>query len=231
MAKFIKDLVDKIALQATMQGGYVPKQEIVKMLATASIDLFNTFYGKAKGLHNGKGTPAIAYQVSTLVTDALHPFLREQLYGTGAGTMPIAPDGSIDAPAGMIHPTAFETGNGAYPVEVLDDGQKIFGLKDPAFGPTADFPKATVRPGTGYRIYPVPAAVTITYLTLPPTPVYVETYGGNGVAAYDDVNSVDVGWGRQHESTLIDMTLIRLAQSIKDGQLMQTSTALAQESL
>ena len=235
MPKFVYDLVDKIALQATMQGGYVPKQEIVKMLATASTDLFNTYYGKPSGLRNGRQTPAIAYQVSTQVADALQPFLREQRYsGSGpalAGDQILYGDGHFFAPSDMIHPTSFETSDGLAPVDVLDDMQRVYGLNDPIAGPTKDFPKAIVRPGGKYVVYPAPTVVTLTYIALPPIPTYREVYDLNGIATYDDVNSVDVGWGRQHEPELIERTLRLLAQATRDGQLTQTAGALTQDNI
>lgn len=229
MPKFVYDLVEKTALQATMQGGYVPKREIVKMLATASIDLFNTYYGKPTGLRNGRQAPAIAYQVSTQVADALQPFLKEAVYG--AGGLDISDNGTITAPADMVHPTGLETANGLAPVDVLDDSQKVYGLNCPIAGPEAAFPKAIVRPNNGYRVYPAPTGVTLTYLALPPAPTYVETYGPDGTAIYDDANSVDVGWGRQHEPELIERTLRLLAQATKDGQLTQTASALTQDNI
>lgn len=233
MPKFVYDLVDKIALQATMQGGYVPKQEIVKMLATASTDLFNTYYGKPSGLRNGRQTPAIAYQVSTQVADALQPFVKEWFWGRNlpSDAIVITEDGTVQSPPDMIHPTAFETSDGLAPVDVLDDMQRVYGLNDPIAGPTKDFPKAIVRSGGRYRIYPTPTRATMLYLALPPIPTYREVYDLNGIATYDDVNSVDVGWGRQHEPELIERTLRLLAQATRDGQLTQTAGALTQDNI
>ena len=106
----------------------------------------------------------------------------------------------------------------------------MYGLNDPIAGPTADFPKAIVRPGNGYRIYPKPSTVTLTYLALPPVPTYVETYDEvTGASNYDNDASVDVGWGRQHAPELIERTLRLLAQATRDGQLSQTADRLTQE--
>lgn len=235
MSKFVYSLVEKAALQATMQGGYVPKQDIVKMLGTASVELFNFYYGKPTQLRNGKQAPAVAYQVSTQVTDALAPFLKDQHYARNSATQgsdvfPLAADGTIAAPADMVHPTAFETAEGLAPVDVLDDGQKVYGLNCPISGPTLAFPKAVPRPGGKYRLFPTPTSATITYLALPPVPTYVETYV-NDAATYDDAASVDVGWGRQHEPELLERTLRLIAQATKDGQLAQTAAALTNDNI
>ena len=232
MAKFVKDLAEKAALLATMQGGYVPNQEIARLLGMASVELFNFYYGKPTS--DRRGGRIVAYQVSTQVSDALQPFLQEQAYSNNfpnAGELPIAFDGTITAPADMVHPTAFETAEGVAPVDILDDGQKVYGLNDPINGPTAHFPKAVQRPGGKYRLFPTPTGATITYLALPPTPVYAEAYDVNGVASYDDVNSVDVGWGRQHEPELIERTLRLIAQATKDGQLASTAVALTSDNI
>ena len=235
MPKFVKDLVEKAALQATMQGGYVPKQEIVQMLGTASVELFNFYYGKPT--QDRRGSRIVAYQVSTQVSDALQPFLKSQSYvginfSPGAGELAILPGGVLNAPADMVHPTALETSTGLAPVDVLDDMQKVYGLNCPISGPTPDFPKATVRPASGYRIYPTPAGATLAYLALPPVPVYAEDVNvTTGLATYNDANSVDVGWGRQHEPELISRTLRLLAQATRDGQLSQTAAALTQDNI
>ena len=214
-----------------MQGGYVPRQEIVQMLGPASVELFNHFRGKPSQLVNGRKAPGISYQVSTQVDRALNPFLQTREYGPSraAGVTGLSPNGTFTAPANMVHPTAFDTGS-AYPPDVLDDGQKVYGLNDKAFGPTADFPKIEVLPAGKYRVHPAPKALTLTYLALPPTPVYHEAEDLlTGELVYDDAASVDVGWGRQHEPELIERTLRLLAQAVRDGQLSQTAAALTQE--
>ena len=215
-----------------MQGGYVPRQEIVQMLGTASVELFNHYLGNASGLRNGKQAPAVAYQVSTRVDRALNPFLRERIYNPelNVALLNISANGTIAAPTDMVYPTALLAGEADAPVDVLDDMQRVYGLNDPIAGPTADFPKAIVRPGNGYRIYPKPSTVTLTYLALPPVPTYVETYDEEtGEATYDNGASVDVGWGRQHEPELLERTLRLLAQATRDGQLSQTADRLTQE--
>ena len=92
MAKLVKDLVENAALLATMQGGYVPKQEIARLLGLASVELFNFYYGKPT--LDRRGGRVVAYQVSTQVSDALQPFLKEQVYSAAwmnwPGDLPIA---------------------------------------------------------------------------------------------------------------------------------------------
>ncbi|GAC1368622.1 MAG: hypothetical protein NVS3B25_21330 [Hymenobacter sp.] len=233
MAKFVYDLVEKSRLQATMQGGYLSRQDIVRLVGLASVELFNFYYGKPT--QDKRGGRVVAYQVNTQVSNALQPFLKEQVYGTDGAAQAsgrgITDNGTITAPLDMVHPTYFETAEGMYPVDVLDDMQRVYGLNCPISGPTPDFPKAIVRPGAGYRLFPTPSAATLGYLALPPVPTYVETYDAAGVASYDDANSTDVGWGRQHEPELLERTLRLIAQATRDGQLAQTAGALTQDDI
>ena len=231
MAKFVQILIDKAAVLSQMHGGYASRQELAGFLGTASVALFTTYLPKRTG-GNRPGAPA-SYQVNTYVDRALTVFLRERQYERNPEGRQgeITATGELTAPGDMVYPTALETGGGTYPVDILDDAQKVYGLNDPIAGPAPQFPKAVVRPGNKYRIYPVPATATLTYLALPPVPVYAETLDANNDLVYDDAASVDVGWGRQHEMTLIQATLRLLAENTGNGQLMQAANALTQESL
>lgn len=224
MAKFVQTLIDKAAVLSQMHGGYASKQELCGFLGTASIDLFNSYLPKRVGTSRAGGGPS-SYQVNTYADRALNAFLK---------TATFAPFGNPDyaAPDDMVYPTALTLAGVKYPVDVLDDDQVVYVLNDEVFGPDKNFPKAEVLPNGHYRLYPTPTtALTIKYLALPPVPVYAQMLDATTNLVYDDANSVDVGWSRQYEMTLIQAILRLLAENTANGQLMQAANMLTQESL
>lgn len=234
MPKFVYDLVEKTALQATMQGGYVPRQEIASMLGTASVELQNFYIGKPSQLQNGRKAPAVGDEVSREVSEALEPFRKRQDYAPipGAGELPISSIGIIDLPADMRYLEAFNTAEGLAPVKIVARGQGVFITKDPIVGPTAENPAAEQLPGNRMQLLTETMFAYIDYIGHVPVPVYAEVLNPTtGELEYDDATSVDVGWGRQHEPELIERTLRLLAQATRDGQLSNTAAALTQDNI
>ena len=214
MPKFVYDLVEKTALQATMQGGYVPKQEIVLMLGTASQQYQNHLLERAA---NNKRTDT-----------ALAPFLRRQEYSANPASANVLPlrDGQFALPVDCAQVDYYDMPGADTVVEV--DGYALRNRRvSPLVGPSAQYPViATVENGDK-QIYPADATrCAVQYYAYVPEPTYVETYDTNGNAVYDDAASVDVGWGKQAGPILIRMTVAALAQSTKDGQLAAMTEVL-----
>jgi hypothetical protein len=224
LAKFVFDLVDKAALQATMQGGYVPRQEIVKMLGTASVELFNHYLGRSD---ERKAGPHVG--LNTRSRMALAPFVRRQRYAPNAvaPSLPIY-NGQFTLPVECAYVDYYDIPS-AVTVAQVEGFAKRLKRADPITGPTAQFPFISVVENGDCEVYPEVPSVTVQYFALPPAPTYVETYDENGNSSYNDTASVDVGWGREHEPDLLERTLRYVAQAIKDGQLAQTANGLTQE--
>lgn len=226
MPKFVFDLVENIALQATMQGGYVPKQEIVRMLGIASAELFNHFLGRSD-----ERKPGPHVGLNTRSTMALSPFMRRQDYSTTPsppGTLPLS-DGQFRLPTGCAYIDYYDM-PGAITVAQVEGAALRLRRFDPIAGPTPSYPLVTTVENGEKQIYPADTQrVSVQYYAIPPTPVYAESYDATGLATYDDAASVDVGWGREHHPELVERTLRLLAQATRDGQLAQTANALTQE--
>ena len=217
MPKFVYDLVEKTALQATMQGGYVPKQEIVKMLGTASQQYQNHLLVL---LANNKRNDT-----------ALAPFLRRQDYNVSPGIPNARPmrDGQFTLPDDCAYVDYYDMAGADTVVEV--DGYALRNRRaSPITAPTKQYPLVTTVENGDKQVYPadVPGC-SVQYYARVPQPVYAETYDAQGNAVYDDASSVDVGWGREHEPELIERTLRLLAQATRDGQLGQTAERLSQD--
>ena len=224
MPKFIYDLVAKAKTQSDMVSGWVPIPVIVAALGTASTELFNHFLGRSD-----ERKPGPHVGVNTRSRLALSPFVRRQQYAPIAvlPTLPLV-GGQFTLPVGCAYVDYYDI-PGAITVTQIAGFAKRLKRADPITGPTAAFPFIGEVENGDCEVYPASvASVTVQYFAVPPVPVYVETYVNN-VATYDDVNSVDVGWGREHEPELLERTLRYVAQAIKDGQLAQTANGLAQE--
>lgn len=209
-----------------MVSGWVPIPVIVQCVALASTELFNHFLGRSD-----ERKPGPHVGLNTRSTQALAPFTRRQEYRA----VPANPsesllvDGQFTLPADCAYVDYYDM-PGAQTVRQVEGHALRQARFDPVSGPTSAFPLVTTVENGEKQIYP--ATVTkaaVQYFARPPRPTYVETYAADGTAMYDDLSSVDVGWGREHEPDLLQRTLRYVAQAIKDGMLTQTANGLTQE--
>lgn len=224
MAKFVYDLVEKAALQATMQGGYVPRQDIVRLLGVASKELRQHFLGRSD-----ERKPGPHVGLNRRATLALTPFLQRADYSdnpTGAA-LPLT-DGVFTIPEGGY--VSSYVIDGAKEIVEIDRALLNARLNDPICGPTPDYPIVTDVEDASKELYPKSITdLSVYFYGQVPEPTYEVTYDADSNEVYDDTTSVDVGWSRDHEPELLQRTLRLISQAIRDGQLSSTSGALTQD--
>jgi hypothetical protein len=225
LPKFVYDLVEKAALQATMQGGYVAKEEIATMLGTASLELFNHFLGRSD-----ERKPGPHLGLNTRSQQALAPFVRRQQYSENpTGDQLPMTTGQFTLPADCAYVEYYDL-PGADTVRQVSGFALRIARADVVNGPTKLNPLVTTVENGDIQIYPAETDHgTVQYIALPPAPVYAEKLDADNNLVYDDTASVDVGWGREHEPDLLERTLRLLAQATRDSQLAGTAGALTQE--
>lgn len=210
MAKRIFHLIDRLALLATQQGGFASKPELVKTLAIASQQAFNA-------LLPAKAPRAIGPGLNRALDTRLSPFLRRQQYTGGPVVLP--PDCAYvdyyDVP-------------GALAVEEVSGAALLHRLNDPIEGPTPQYVIVGAMPGQVKRLYPDVDNATIQYYAYPTEPVYKEDYD-TGAPVYNDVQSVDTGWGLEMEPELLVRSLRLLGLEIRDPQLQAVAAQLTAE--
>lgn len=203
--------------------------------------LFDDYYGNTEDYRPGRPLPAVAYQITTAVNDALHPFMRQVFWGRDLGKLEekeivvgpdgatalylrLGQDGQFSLPADWVHPTSLRVGSAS--VEILDDnevGTVLTSLIDP---PTLEYPKAEVVPG-GFRMLAGANADEVQgkYLARPRRAVYAIKYV-NDVPQYDDENSVDTQWPEARHNQLLTRMLQYPGLTLRDSQVQQTAAAL-----
>jgi len=227
VAKRIFNLVERIALLASQQGGYASRQDIAGHVGTASQQAWNA-------LIPAKSQRAVGPGLNRSLDGRLTPFLRELVYLPSVGSGPLAID--IDGRFSLPEPgyVSFYQVEGADSVEEVPGmgwGQR---LRDPNCGPTTrayivrDVEHGPI--GHGHQIAPIPEKMVLNFYAQPTEPVYFESYV-NDVATYDDTRSVDTGWGTEMDPELMVRALRLMGVEIRDPALQAVAAQLTAESV
>lgn len=222
---------------------YVKPELFCDALHFAQRGLFDHYYGNTEEYRPGHPLPRVAYQLTTAVSDALHPFLREVFFGRDAaklraGTVPVGPGaqtaaylplddaGRLALPSGWVHPTAWTVPGAVEAVEVLDDNEVATTLNSRICPPDRTHPKLEVVPG-GLLLHGGADELYAKYLSFPARPVYAVAYpAGGGAPVYDDATSVDVAWPPMRDNQLLTRLLQYPALGLRDPLVQQVSQQL-----
>jgi len=222
---------------------YIKPELFCDALHFASRGLFDEYYGNTKDYRPGHPLPRVAYQVTTAVTDALHPFLREVFFGRdytklaqkkvvvgpGTGTAEyrsLDASGRFSLPDDWVHPTAWSTLEALEDVQVLDDNEVITTLNSLVAPPDLEHPVLEVVP-KGLQVHPQECSeLHAKYLAFPRRPVYAVTYPAGQEPQYDDTKSVDVEWPASRDNQLLTRLLQYPALGLRDTVVQQVAQSL-----
>lgn len=217
------------------QRGHKSPEEKTRAIHIASRDLFSYYNGHTGEYQKGLPQARVGYGLSTVVNDALHPFVRRASFNQT--TLDNFDDGFMFRPANFGHFVAVEIPTATEPVRMLNEDQLVAYLNSPINAPTVEAP-AVVRAAAGYQVYPptVPEAY-LRYLCMPTEPVYAYLLDNNGeleldddgLPQYDDTTSVDTGWGQAQENALLWLAAKILSGENRDQYMQQFAEREAQK--
>jgi len=243
VAKRIFDLYRDMTQMLGKYRVYIKPALFEDALHFASRGLFDEYYGNTKDYRPGKPLPRVAYQVTTAVSDALHPFRREVYFGQdaaklAAGSVPVGPgaqtaayrelatNGRFALPEDWVHPTAWTTPEAVEDVQVLDDNEVTTTLRSLVAPPDLEHPMLSVVPG-GMQLHGGSAELYAAYLGFPRRAVYAVDYpAGDGPPVYNDTNSVDVEWPPARDNQLLTRLLQYPALGLRDQVVQAVSQQL-----
>lgn len=108
-------------------------------------------------------------------------------------------------------------------VEYVTDDELATRLMSELEPPTTRFP-VIAKEGSGFRVYPNIPQVNLTYIKVPPAPVWGYTTV-NGRPVYDDATSVDFVLGHDDIASLVYMICQQIGIEVREPELFQGSTA------
>jgi len=225
---------------------YIKPELFADALYFASRGLFDEYYGNTKEFRPGKPLPRVAYQVTTSVTSALHPFLREVYWGRdaaklAAGFVDIAggqkaaylllgDDGRLMLPPDWVHPTAWDTLGAVEDLQVLDDNEVTTTKRSLIAPPDLEHPMIELVQG-GCALLGGAEELHAKYLALPVRPVlkYVPNPDDpDGEPVYDDFNSVDIEWPASRDNQLLTRMLAYPALGLRDTLVQQVAKDMSE---
>lgn len=243
--KRIFDLYRDLTQMLGKHRGYIKPGLFEDALDFAQRGLFDHYYGNTEEYRPGKPLPRVAYQVTTAVSSALHPFLREAIWGSDAAkiaakTVAIGPgtqtaqylaleaDGRFALPDDWVHPTSWDTDEAVQDVQVLDDNEVKTTLSSLICPPDLAHPMLALVQG-GLRLYGGSTELRAKYLALPQRAKYALDYPpGGGEPVYDDVNSIDVAWPPARHNQLLTRMLAYPALGLRDNVVQQVARELSE---
>jgi hypothetical protein len=245
VAKRIFDLYRDLTQMLNKHRVYIKPALFEDALAFASRGLFDHYYGNTEEYRPGKPLPRVAYQVTTAVSDALHPFLREVVWGRdpaalAAGTVPLGPgnqtavylelaiDGRFALPDGWVHPTSWDTPEAVEDVQVLDDNEVKTTLNSLIAPPDLQHPMLELVQG-GVKLHGGSEELRAKYLALPERATYVLSYPDDGgEPVYDDDKSIDTQWPPARHNQLLTRMLAYPALGLRDNVVQQVARDMSE---
>lgn len=243
--KRIFDLYRDLTQMLNKHRMYIKPALFEDALDFAQRGLFDHYYGNTEEYRTGKPLPRVAYQVTTAVSDALHPFLREVVWGAdeasiAVGTVAIGPgtqtagylrletDGRFALPEDWVHPTSWDTDEAEEDVQVLDDNEVKTTLRSLICPPDLQHPMLELVQG-GVKLHGGSAELRAKYLALPARGKYALSYPADGgEPVYDDLNSIDVAWPPARHNQLLTRMLAYPALGLRDNVVQQVARELSE---
>jgi hypothetical protein len=245
VAKNVFNLYRDLTQMLNKHRVYIKPALFEDALAFASRGLFDHYYGNTEEYRAGKPLPRVAYQVTTAVSSALHPFLREVVWGRdtakiAAGIVPIGPgtktatyleldaDGRFALPDGWVHPTSWDTDEAVEDVQVLDDNEVKTTLNSLIAPPDLQHPMLELVQG-GVKLHGGSDELRAKYLALPVRATYALSYPpGGGEPEYDDTNSIDTEWPLARHNQLLTRMLAYPALGLRDNVVQQVARDMSE---
>lgn len=210
---------------ARMPGSTLSQEMFGLLLDAAQMKHYKRRIGLPEAYQPGNPTPSVSFDITQKITDDLRRF-KVEMGDTEAPLMVV--NGRAQIPANYYYGSSFlykyvRNYTIKYKkVEVLNDKQLDERLASTIIYPTLKNPVVNFQ-SDYLRVFPRQIQyLDFTYLRRPVTPI-IKTITLNGVAAYDEANSVELEWDDINKIDILHIALGDMGIEMKKPEVLQYS--------